>query len=228
MNELSDLFKQRKMLLIVSLPANSPDLAAAASAGGADALKIHLNVKHAASGTSFGTFEEEKEAFTRILSAADIPVGVMPGSDNPASPAEMKELEDMGVAFYDIYVTDMPAEYLFLEGMELMAALGPGWRSRHAQEAARLGAAMIEASIVPHEDYGSALKMNDLMDYSRLADDFSGPVVVPTQKAIKPGEVKLLSDAGVRGLMIGKIVTGGDAAGIEKSTAAFRKAIDAL
>jgi hypothetical protein len=53
-----EIFKTKKMVLIASLPKNDPALAKAAAAGGADMLKIHLNVEHAASGTKFGSFDE--------------------------------------------------------------------------------------------------------------------------------------------------------------------------
>lgn len=42
--------------IIVSLPRHDLDLAKAALAGGASAIKVHLNAHHRASGTTFGSY----------------------------------------------------------------------------------------------------------------------------------------------------------------------------
>ena len=47
------------MELIVSLPSNDPAMAQAATGAGADAVKLHMNVTHDASGTRFGSFAED-------------------------------------------------------------------------------------------------------------------------------------------------------------------------
>ena len=55
-----DLMTDRKFVLVVSLPSNNLGLAKAALEGGADAVKVHCNVWHRASGHTFGTYEENK------------------------------------------------------------------------------------------------------------------------------------------------------------------------
>src|SRR5574340_421796 len=89
----------RRPALIVSLPANSPELAGAAAEGGADALKVHLHVRHEASGTRFGDLAAERANLEGIL-ATELPVGVVPGAgDDRPTPEEMRELAAMGVDF---------------------------------------------------------------------------------------------------------------------------------
>lgn len=227
-NVALDIFKKKKMPLIASLPKNDTKLAAAAEAGGADMLKIHLNVEHAASGTHFGSFEEERGNIETILSAVKIPVGIMPGAAKTATLDEMIELEKLGIVFFDIYTTDMPAEYLKLKKMEPMAALGAGWEDREPKSLSALGVKLLEASVVNHEEYGSKLAMSDLITYSFIAEKFKGSVIVPTQKAIKPEEVGILYQTGVRGLMIGKIVAGDTPAKFEAATKKFAGAIAKL
>ena len=61
-----DLMADRKFVLVVSLPSNNLELAKAALEGGADAVKVHCNVWHRASGHTFGTYEENK-AFLKDL-----------------------------------------------------------------------------------------------------------------------------------------------------------------
>ena len=47
-----------KFVLLVSLTRNDPHLARIALENGADAIKVHLNCAHFASGTNFGSWEE--------------------------------------------------------------------------------------------------------------------------------------------------------------------------
>jgi hypothetical protein len=85
---------------------------------------------------------------------------------------------------------------------------------------------LIEASIMPHESYGTQLTAADISEYAEIARRAPQPVIVPTQKAIRPDEVGMLADAGVAGLLIGAIVTGTEVATIARTTAQFRRAID--
>ena len=227
-NIVLEIFDEKKMPLIASLPLNSVELAKAAAAGGADMLKVHLNTHHAASGTHFGAFAEERARIEAILAAVGVPVGIMPGAAAAATLAEMRELEKMGIAFYDIYAADMPADYLTLDRAAPMAALGADWQPWEPEAAAALGVRLLEASIVRHEHYGRRLAMSDLMAYSYVSKKFGGAVIVPTQKAILPEEAALLRAAGVRGLMIGKIVAGDTPESFEAATARFAEAISDL
>jgi hypothetical protein len=227
-NRLAEIFEKKRMVLIASLPRNDVRLAKAAAAGGADALKIHINVEHAASGTRFGSFSEEQKHIESILAAVEIPVGIMPGSACAASIGEMRELASMGIDFHDIYVSDMPADYMKIDFMAAMPALGAYWRPFEPEMLAKLGFKTIEASIVHHEEYGKRLALADLMSYSFIAEKFGGEVVVPTQKAVLPQEVAILRDAGARGLMIGKIVTGDTPESFEEATSRFADSINSL
>ena len=110
--------------LIVSLPENSVELARAAAEGGADALKVHTNVRHDASGTQFGSLAEERERLEGIL-AVGLPTGIVPGvAASLPSRQDMAELARMGIDFFDLYVHDMPVWMTRVEGMTRTAAIG--------------------------------------------------------------------------------------------------------
>ncbi len=111
--------------LIMSLPANDPELALAAMQGGADALKVHIRVHHAASGTHFGTLAEESERLAEILALFPGPVGIVAGAETPATQVEMMELSRMGVDFFDLYISHMPAWMWNIERMAKVVALEP-------------------------------------------------------------------------------------------------------
>ncbi|PJB63418.1 MAG: hypothetical protein CO095_16530, partial [Armatimonadetes bacterium CG_4_9_14_3_um_filter_58_7] len=78
MNQFLRKCRTDRISLIVSLPANSPELAIAAIAGGAECLKVHIRVHHDASGTHFGSLEDERGNLESILSVAGtVPVGIV-------------------------------------------------------------------------------------------------------------------------------------------------------
>src|SRR5690606_12862086 len=98
MNKLRHQLQNQPFSLLVSLPQNDPALARAAMRGGAQGLKIHINVEHHASGTHFGSWSEEKERIAAILEEAkEAPVGIVPGGNPFASPAEFAEMAQMGI-----------------------------------------------------------------------------------------------------------------------------------
>jgi hypothetical protein len=212
--------------LIMSLPANDPTLARAAANGGADVLKIHIRVEHAASGTRFGTLEEERARIEQILEAFPGPVGIVAGAETPATPAEMEELADMGIDFFDLYLSQMPAWMWEIDGMARAVALESQYSIHQAIALENLRVDLIEAAIIAHEGYGKPLTVGDMVAYRELHDTVDVPIIVPTQRAIRPEEAPLITqDCGIEGLMIGAIVTGKTAKSIEHAVRQFKMAL---
>jgi len=81
---------------------------------------------------------------------------------------------------------------------------------------------------VSASEYGRELNVSDLQGYISVAISSKVPVVVPTQKAIRPSEVPIISDTGVKALMIGAVVTGKTVSSLKKATREYRIAIDDL
>ncbi len=216
--------------LLVSLPRNDIDLARAALESGADGVKVHIGLHHHASGLITGTLDEEADRIAEIV-ALGLPVGIVPGAgEGLATHAEMLRLADLGVDFFDLYAEDMPAWMLCMDdcAMSVMVAFSsacnPWGLVEHTGGESR--PALIEASVMPHEVYGQALTAADVSRYAEIAHRSGLPVVVPSQKNIKPEEVAALSDAGTAAVLIGAIVTGTEVAGIADATGRFRAAID--
>jgi hypothetical protein len=212
--------------LIVSLPANSPDLARAAAEGGADALKVHLHVRHEASGTQFGDLRQERAALEQILSLG-LPTGVVPGAgDQLPTPEEMRELAAMGMDFFDLYAHDMPAWLVGFEGMTRAIAVDERWDGESLSHYAALGFELIETAVVPHEGYGKPLSVSDLAAYRRLRQATKLPIILPTQRAIRPEEVPLLvGPIGLNAIMIGVIVMGREPENVRAATERFAEAV---
>lgn len=218
-------------MLVVSLPANEVGLARAAEAGGADVLKVHINVHHHASNTHFGTLEEEKDCLAQII-AVGLPVGIVPGADaNMATGQDMVELDRMGIDFFDAYVDDMPAELLQIK-TEMSVMLALSYRQRYTNfslAACARWCDIIEASIIEPEGYGKPLTVADLCDYGRICQYYPDiPVLVPTQRHIAPEQLPLLHEVGVRGIIIGAVVTGRKSRTIQTVTSEFAQALKQL
>lgn len=212
----------------MSLPENTAVFAKAAEDGGAHGIKVHLNVKHRASKTFFGSFTQEKKNIEKILKTVSCPAGVMPGADVTATEDEMHALQSMGISFFDIYIHHAPA-FLLKSPLYKMFAVDrfdtDALRDVHELKALRAIDA-VEASIVNPADYGKKLNAQNVAHYSALARYTKLPVIVPTQKAIQPDEIKILHHAGVKMLMVGAVVTGKEIKGFEKKVRAYRDAID--
>ncbi len=211
-------------VLVVSLPRNEVQFAEAAQTGGADAVKVHINVHHHASGTVFGSLQEESEALEAIVQVG-LPVGIVPGAEAAmASPEDMQKLDEMGIDFFDAYVHQMPAAMLQMETqMSRMIALG--YRQRQADFSLGPCAAwcdLIEASTIEPDGYGQPLTVADLCDYAALCTAYPDiPVLVPTQRRITPDELPILANCGIRGIIIGAVVTGDEPATVKQTTRRF-------
>lgn len=229
MPSFTDLLGRATPTLIFSLPRNDPSLAEAALEAGAEALKVHIHVRHQASGTGFGPLAAERDALAAIRRLAKgLPVGVVIGDGSAtATREELAELAAMGFDLFDVYAHHMPAWMLTAADVEWMGALGPGYTEGDWAMLGRMFDCM-EAAVMPHESYGAPMTAYDLARYGQIAEASEVPLVVPTQLAILPEEVELLAEVGVRGIMIGAIVTGKERGSIASACQEFRAACDAV
>lgn len=225
MNQLHTQLTHNEWTLLVSLPRNDVELARAALRGGARGLKVHINVEHFASGTRFGSWDEEREVLAQIVAIArheGASVGVVPGAGGSfASPADFRGLAEIGIDYFDAYPFDCPAWALKQTELDVMMAAFHGYDMAEFAGLEELGMTLCEASILGHEDYGKSLTARDVARYAHLVKSLRVPVIVPSQKKIEPGDVAALRASGARGLLIGAIVTGRDAQSIEAAARSF-------
>lgn len=224
---LTEIIKTR-MILIVSLPENDAETAMAVEEAGADAIKVHLNCKHRASGTTFGTWEEEKEKIQEIPYRLKIPVGIVPGAETVATMAEMEEISGLGFDFLDIFSHHMPCPYFDLEKLSKVIAIDYMTKTDLIPYLILNGLEVIEASIINPEGYGHPLTSRDLAAYNALISRVNRPVFIPTQRKITTEDVPYLHRIGANGIAIGAIVTGKTKEEIITATEEFKKAIDRI
>ncbi len=227
MNRYLDLLNSRKMTLIMSLPANNPALCRAAFEEGADVVKVHINVEHRASGTHFGRLCEVRGALEEMLAQAKGPMGLVPGASLEAAVLDLQEAAGMGFDFFSIYGHHMPVGYSFKDQAWMVACDG-SYSLDEIAAMQRCGVDVLEASIMPGAEYGQPLSMRDLLRYQSIVSRTDLPVVVPTQRFIRPEELPALAAAGVKGLMIGAVVTGRTEDSIRRAVSLFRNAMDRM
>jgi len=219
---------QQQFTLLVSLARNDAELARAAMRGGAHGVKVHINVEHFASGTKFGSLEEEHENLARIVEVVrekDGSIGIVPGGNPFASQDDFAQLSEMGVDYFDAYPADAPAWTLAQKDLDVMLAAFHGAEISTLQKLETLGMTLCEASIMHHDDYGKDLSALDLARYAELAQNLKSPIIIPSQKKIVPRDVEALKATGARALLIGAIVTGRDADSVEAAARAFSKVL---
>jgi hypothetical protein len=213
--------------LMVSLPKNCPDLARAAVEAGAECLKVHINCHHFASDTRFGNWHEEKVVISEIKDACGkIPLGLVSGEQTQPGRADLDEIEEFGFDFWDLFCRFTPPEFLDLPNMGRMVAIDSSWEPWLIKALADLHVDVIESSIIPRDNYRGELNLEDVARYHRLAQCSTMPILIPTQKAIKPEQVRYLKRAGAAGITIGAVVTGLEPKSLKEATSAFRWAID--
>ncbi len=202
---------ERPMVLIASLPANDPELVQACLEGGADVIKVPLNLQHRASANKIGTLAEERSALQKILELAkDVPCGIVPAAAPAAVNAdELAELIEMGFDFLSLYLRDAPVGVLPpITKMDRMLALSSEDPLEMAASLDGLEMQVLEASIMQKESYGQPLTYRDLAQYRQLRQSTHLPLVIPSQHTFAPAALADLAAIGVEAVMLGTIVAG--------------------
>jgi hypothetical protein len=222
MPKLIDLLNKNKMTLIVALSKNDPESAEAAIKGGADALQLHINFH------DIGDFKNEKENLSRVLELSSLPVGVFPGAKKHAAQKEMEEMIKMGFDFFSVEIEQIPSFMSQIKGISKVLALGSRFTIDVVLGVGKYGADAVDAAIIPSTGYGKDLVVGDLQNYISIVISAGIPVIIPTQRSIRPSEVAIIADAGAKGLMLTSVVTGTTSKHVRERVQEFRVAVDDL
>lgn len=228
MNLFRELLLEGRFPLVMSLPANDPRLAEAAWDNGADVVKVHVNVHHRASQNLFGGFEEQRGALDAMLSCARGPMGIVLGADCDTAERALGDAVSHGFDFLSLYGHHCAPSVLACKDISKMLAPDHTWQDWEIEALEEAGADILEASVMRPDSYGQPLSARELIRYRHLSRLSGLPMVVPTQRAIRPDQVRALRESGAAGIMIGAVVTGDDAEGIGSAVAAFRRSIDEM
>ncbi len=222
MPKLIELLNKNKMTLIAALPKNDPELAEVAIKGGADALQLYINVR------DFGDFKSEKGRLSEILELSNVPVGIVPGAKKHATQKEMSEMIKMGFDFFSVGMEHIPLFMSHIKGIPKVLALGSRFTIDVILGVGKYGADAIDAAIIPVSGYGRDLVVGDLQNYISIVISAGIPVIIPTQRSIRPSEVAIIADTGAKGLILTSVVTGKISKHIRERVLEYRVAVDDL
>lgn len=211
--------------VIVSLARHDIDLAKAALDAGATALKTHLNAYHRATGTTFGTFAEERP-FYEALSKLGAPLLLMAGQETVPSAEEMDVLADLGFEGFNVYFAHLQP-HLLQSRLRPMPALSSDSTDEDLQRIVALPGAMLEASIIGFSGYGQPVTDADVTRYGEIVKAAGIPVIAPSQRKFTPADMPRLRAAGIAAPLLGAIVTGDTTASMQAAVAPIVAAIAA-
>lgn len=214
--------------LVVSCPVNEYEFVKAAWENGADAVKVHLNVNHHASGTGFKTLKEEYDFVKRILEESPVPVGIVAGGSPESVASDFGNVLKEGFDFLSLYGHHATTEVLEQNKITKMIACDYSYTSSDIQSLEKLGIEILEVSIMHQDDYGTPLTLKDLARYEHINNLVNIPTLIPTQKKIETSDLKSVKDVGFNGIMIGAVVTTKDFDTYVETIRSFRNAIDSL
>ncbi len=211
--------------IIVSLARHDIDLAKAALDAGATALKTHLNAYHRATGTTFGSFAEERP-FYEALSKLGAPLLLMAGQETVPSAEEMEALADLGFEGFNVYFAHLQP-HLLQSRLRPMPALSSDSTPADLERIIALPGAMVEASIIEFAGYGQPMTDADVARYGEIVKAAGIPVIAPSQRKFTPADMPRLRAAGIAAPLLGAIVTGDTPASMRAAVAPIAAAIAA-
>jgi len=203
--------------VLVSLGRHDLELAKAAVDAGAFGLKFHLNAWHRASGTTFGSFAEER-GFIEALAKLGKPMLVMSGQETQPSLDELEALADYGVEGWNIYLKHVQPQ-LLQSRLKPILALDSDSGAADIEAIRAIPGAMVEASIGRFAEYGQPLNDADLARFAEIATQANRPVIAPSQKRFTASDMAGLRAAGIGAVLLGVVVTGLEPDGLTAAVA---------
>ncbi|MDD5382200.1 MAG: hypothetical protein PHH60_00900 [Candidatus Margulisbacteria bacterium] len=214
MPKLVDLLNKNKMTLIVALPKNDLELAAAAVSSGADALLLGLGGK--------------KESLKKVLDKVNVPVGIAINGGKAGNEKEVKEILKLGFDFFTAGLEGVPAYLQEMKRVSRVLSLDSRFSVDALIEISKVKAEALDAAIIPVSGEGKELVVGDLQNYISIVLSAGIPVIIPTQRSIKASEVAIIADTGAKGLLLSAVVIGSDAGSVGKAVREYRLAVDEL
>lgn len=222
MSRLIDLIGNNKLTLIVALPENDLEMAEAAFAAGAEALQLPLNMRE------FNTLEQERATIKKIMKIIEAPLGLFIGNDKDLHESELQEIEKLGFDYLCIGIEHLSPTVLKSKKLSKILALNSRYTLDELIELSHNNFQALDAAIIPSSDPETDLVVGDLQNYISIILSANLPVIIPTQRQIRPSEVPIIADTGAKGLMLTQTVLGTTAKHIADAVGKFKTAIDEL
>ena len=181
--------------VLVSLGRHDLDLAKAAVDAGIFGIKFHLNAYHRASGSTFGSFVQERP-FIEQLARLGKPMLVMSGQETQPTLDELNALADYGVEGWNIYIKHVQP-HLYQSRLKPILALSSESGEDDFAAIRAVPGAMVEASVGRFKEYGQPLNDDDLTRFGAIVAAMGRPVIAPSQKKFTAADIPRIKAAGI-------------------------------
>lgn len=226
---LTEFVTKNKMPIVVSLPKNDIDMAKAAISAGADAIKMHINVEHRASGNTFYDTDYYKDVFLEVRELYEGPLGIVLGDNiNNINKVDLKRLKEIGFTYFSVYEKDITSNLLLQNDLEKTVAVNNEFNINHVNVLNQFDMSVIELSIVDPQKYGQPLSLEDLTLYAEFRKKTNLPLMIPSQKKMVPEDLDIIHALGIESVMLGAMTVGTTVDSIYETVKEFVKRRDNL
>lgn len=216
---LSKLLNQADSPLIAILPHNNDEYARVAHEAGADALVIGIDKTESIFPGLFGSFDLQEDSINSILSTSSIPVGISIGDSRPLTPEGWERIVSKPFSFVNMYAHHMPPFVLEDRRMEKLVTIGAGYMLEQIKSMSEMEQVIaLEAAIVSSQGKTHVFSVLDLATLRLISRLSAKPVVLRAQKKLELGDIRSVSDAGLKGITL-------DPSALEPGVEAYRDAI---
>ncbi|MDG6905310.1 MAG: hypothetical protein JRN20_05935 [Nitrososphaerota archaeon] len=207
---------------------NSREYAIACEEAGADSVLFHLN-QDSGGGVRFAGLEIEEDAIKDSLSVLKIPSGISIGDTRGLLYEDWEAITRLGFSFVNMYAHQLPTFVWEDRRFEKIISIGPGYILEQVKALSEFeSVSAIVASLTPNQGIGLPFTMLDGTTLKLIARLSSKPVYVPTQRGIRPSDVKLLEDLGCDGLLISNTVYGENIESCKSNIRRFREEVSSM
>jgi hypothetical protein len=189
--------------VIVTLPHNSLEYAAAAEEAGVSALVVGIEKTELAFPGLFAGFDAQEQVIQGILSTVSTPVGISIGEARPLSRETWERIMGRGFSFVNMYAHQMPLFVLNDSRINKFVSIGPGYMLEQVRAISEMEQVVaLEAAIVSSQAKLYPFGLLDLSTLSLISKLTTKPVFLRTQKKVVPSDIPLILKSGVRGLTL--------------------------
>ena len=223
---MSHLFSsRRKFMLFGDLHLNSRDYAIACEEAGVDSVLFHLN-QDVGGGVRFAGLEIEEDSIRDSLSVLKIPAGIAIGDTRSLLYEDWEAIARMGFSFVNMFAHQLPTFVWDDQRFAKLVSIGPGYILEQVKTLSEFDSVSgIVAALAPSQGLGLPFTMLDGTTLKLVTKLSSKPVYLPTQRGIRPQDVKLLRELGCDGLLLTSTVYGDSVESCKLNVARFREEI---
>lgn len=212
-------------MLFGDLHLNSRDYAIACEEAGADSVLFHLN-QDVGGGVRFAGLEIEEDSIKDSLSVLKIPTGISIGDTRALLYEDWEAIAEMGFSFVNMFAHQLPTFVWSDQRFEKLVSIGPGYILEQVKALAEFDSvSAIVAALTPSQGLGLPFTMLDGTTLKLVTKLANKPVYVPTQRGIRPQDIKLLKELGCEGLLLSSTVYGDSVESCKTNVSRFREEI---